>query len=167
MAIVVGLITIVAVVVIVLVAIGLGVGVFFSGLVRGAEVIGQNPTVKNVTQEAQQFVQNKAGTVSVSVLVMTTDRATYAVGKPVTITVKNTGDKTLSFPDSSLGLRIENVASGQKYTVASAQMITNLAPGESKDITWNENAPAGDYTATVHTTPDQNMSAQVSFKITG
>ena len=167
MAIIVGLITIVAVVVIVLVAIGLGVGVFFSGLVRGAEVIGQNPTVKNVTQEAQQFVQNKAGTVSVSVLVMTTDEPTYAVGKPVTITVKNTGDKTLSFPDSSFGLRIENVASDQKYTVASAQMITNLAPGESKDITWNENAPAGDYTATVHTTPDQNMSAQVIFKITG
>jgi uncharacterized membrane protein len=97
--------------------------------------------------------------------VITTDEATYDTGEPVTITVKNIGDKTLTFPDSSLGLEIQHVKSGQKYTVASAQVITELGPKQSKEITWNGNAPSGDYTATVHTTADQNISAQVSFKI--
>ena len=40
-----GLITWIAIAVIALVVIGLGVGVFFSGLIRGAEIIGNNPAV--------------------------------------------------------------------------------------------------------------------------
>jgi archaellum component FlaG (FlaF/FlaG flagellin family) len=98
---------------------------------------------------------------------MTTNQGTYDVGEPVTFTVKNIGDQTLTFPDSSLGLEIENVESGQKYSVISAQVITELPPDHSKEITWDDDPPAGDYTATVHTTPEDNVSAQVSFKITG
>jgi uncharacterized membrane protein len=89
------------------------------------------------------------------------------VGEPVTVTVKNIGDRTLTFPDSALGLEIEHVDSSQKYSVISAQVITELSPGQSKEITWDDDAPAGDYTATVHTTPEDNVSAQTSFKITG
>jgi uncharacterized membrane protein len=47
-----------------------------------------------------------------------------------------------------------------------AQVITELGPDESKDITWDEEAPAGDYVATVETT-DKEVSAQVEFKIRG
>ncbi len=32
-------------------------------------------------------------------------------------------------------------------------------------ITWDERAPASYYTVTVHTTPDQDIFAQASFKI--
>ncbi|HEV8404481.1 MAG TPA: hypothetical protein VGQ13_01115 [Nitrososphaera sp.] len=159
-----GLIAVIAIIAIVLVAIGLGVGVFFSGLIRGAEIVGQNPTVQNASEETQEFVLDRTDTSAANVLVITTDEATYDTGEPVTITVKNIGDKTLTFPDSSLGLEIQHVKSGQKYTVASAQVITELGPEQSKEITWDGNAPSGDYTATVHTT-DQNISGQVSFKI--
>ena len=41
-----------------IVVIGLGAGVFFSGLIRGAEIIGNSPVVQNVTQEAKEFLDN-------------------------------------------------------------------------------------------------------------
>ncbi len=168
MAIAVGFVTWVAIIAIVLVAIGLGIGVFFSGLIRGAEIVGEKIEESPVVKEAQDFVEDRTGTSSsAEVLVVTTDQATYDAGEPVTITVKNIDDRTLTFPDASLGLEIENVDSGQKYTIPSAQVITELAPGKSKEIKWDEDAPAGDYAATVHTTQGKNISAQVSFKITG
>ena len=162
-----GLITWVAIVVIVLVAIGLGVGVFFSGLLRGAEIIGQNPAVQNATREAQEFVTDRTEIDGTDVLVITTDEVAYSMGEPVIVTVRNIGDQTLTFPDSALGLEIQHVGSGQKYSVAAAQVITDLPPDESKEITWDEGAPAGDYTATVRTTAEDNISAQVSFEVTG
>lgn len=162
-----GLITWVAVIAIVLVAIGLGVGVFFSGLIRGAEIIGQNPAVQNATQTAQDFVTDRTEIDGTDVLVVTTGEATYDPGEPVTLTVKNIGEQTMTFPDAAFGLEIENVQTDTKYSVSAAQVITELAPGESETVTWDEDAPAGDYTATVHTSADQGISAQVSFKITG
>ena len=157
-----GLVTWIAVAVIVLAVIGLGAGVFFSGVFRGAQVIGQNPIVQNATQGAKQLVEDK--TQAGSVLVITTDKAIYSVGEPVTITVKNVGSEKLSFPDSSLGLKIQNTDTGDRYQVAAAQVITELNEGQSKVITWNqEGSKPGDHTATVHTTSD--VSAQVNFEI--
>jgi uncharacterized protein HemX len=53
-----GLLTWIAIIVIILAVIGLGAGVFFSGVMRGAEIIGNNPAVQNITEEAKEFVQN-------------------------------------------------------------------------------------------------------------
>jgi flagellar hook assembly protein FlgD len=174
-----GLITWIAIAVIVLVVIGLGVGVFFSGLIRGAQIIGNNPAVQNVTQEAKEFINgNLQGSSSSSrVLVITTNEARYRIGEPVTITVKNIGDATLTFPNSAAGLKIQNMNTGQIYNVAAAQVITELGPGASRMITWNQeddngnNVPTGDYTATVQTTlssssAQSTSSSQVSFEIT-
>ena len=173
-----GLITWIAIAVIVLVVIGLGAGVFFSGLIRGAEIIGNNPAVQNVTQEAKEFLNgNLQGSNNSShVLVITTNEARYRIGEPVTITVKNIGDETLTFPNSAAGLKIQNMNMGQIYNVAAAQVMTELGPGASRMITWNQedgngnNVPTGDYTATVQTTSSsssaQSTSSQVSFEIT-
>ena len=174
-----GLITWIAIVVIVLVVIGLGAGVFFSGLIRGAQIIGNNPAVQNVTQEAKEFLNgNLQGSNSSSrVLVITTNEARYRIGEPVTITVKNIGDVTLTFPNSAEGLKIQNMNTGQIYNVAAAQVITELGPGASRMITWNQddgngnNVPTGDYTATVQTissssSAQSTSSSQVSFEIT-
>jgi uncharacterized membrane protein len=161
-----GLITWVAIIAIVLVAIGLGVGVFFSGLFRGAEIVGEKLQDNEAVQKAEEEVKEFVTDTSSEELVMTTNEAAYDVGEPVTITVKNIGDRTLEFPDSSLGMEIENTGTGEKYSVIAAQVITELGPGESKDITWDEDAPEGDYIATVETT-DKETSAQVEFKITG
>jgi flagellar hook assembly protein FlgD len=174
-----GLITWIAIAVIALVVIGLGVGVFFSGLIRGAEIIGNNPAVQNITQEAKEFLNSniQGSSISSNVLVITTNEARYRIGEPVTITVKNIGDETLTFSDSALGLKFQNTNTGQMYGVATAKVMTELIPGASKTITWNpqdgsgNNVPAGDYTATVQTIPSssssQSVSAQVNFEITG
>ena len=177
-----GLITWIAIAVIALVVIGLGVGVFFSGLIRGAEIIGNNPAVQNITQEAKEFVNSniQGGSISSRVLVITTNEARYGIGEPVTITVKNIGDEALTFSDSALSLKFQNTNTGQMYGVATAQVITELVPGASKILTWNQqdgngnNVPAGDYTATVQTissssssSSSPSVSAQVSFEITG
>lgn len=177
-----GLLTWIAIAVIVLVVIGLGAGVFFSGLIRGAEIIGNNPAVQNVTQEAKEFLDNNiqggssSSSSSSSVLVITTNEARYRVGEPVTIAIKNIGDETLTFPNSAGGLKIQNMNTGQMYSVAAAQVTTELEPGTSRMITWNQedgngnNVPAGDYTATVQgillSSSSQSVLAQVSFKIT-
>jgi hypothetical protein len=175
-----GLITWIAIVVIVLVVIGLGAGVFFSGLIRGAEIIGNNPAVQNVTQEAKEFLDNNiqgSSSSSSRVLVITTNEARYRVDEPVTITVKNIGDETLTFPNSAVGLKIQNTNTGQMYSVVAAQVTTELEPGASRMLTWNQedgngnNVPAGDYTATAQgmlssSSSAQSVSAQVSFEIT-
>jgi hypothetical protein len=175
-----GLITWIAIAVIVLVVIGLGAGVFFSGLIRGAEIIGNNPAVQNVTQEAKEFLNGnlQGSSSSSSVLVITTNEARYRISEPVTITVKNIGDMTLTFPNSAEGLKIQNMNTGQIYNVAAAQVMTELGPGASRMITWNQedgngnNVPTGDYTATVQATSLSSSSAQstsssqVSFEIT-
>jgi flagellar hook assembly protein FlgD len=175
-----GLITWIAIAVIVLVVIGLGAGVFFSGLIRGAEIIGNNPAVQNVTQEAKEFLNGnlQGSSSSSSVLVITTNEARYRISEPVTITVKNIGDVTLTFPNSAEGLKIQNMNTGQIYNVAAAQVMTELGPGASRMITWNQeddngnNVPTGDYTATVQATSLSSSSAQstsssqVSFEIT-
>ena len=173
-----GLITWIAIAVIALVVIGLGAGVFFSGLIRGAEIIVNNPAVQNITQEAKEFLNSniQESSISSSVLVITTDEARYRISQPVTITVKNIGDETLTFSDSALGLKFQNTDTGQIYGVVTAKVITELIRGASKTITWNQqdgsgnNVPAGDYTATVQTisssSSSQSVSAQVNFEIT-
>ena len=172
-----GLITWIAIAVIVLVVIGLGAGVFLSGLIRGAEIIGNNPAVQNVTQEAKEFLDNnvQGSSSSSNVLVITTNEARYRIGEPVTITVKNIGDETLTFPNSAVDLKIQNMNTGQIYSVVAAQVTTELQPGASKMLTWNQeddngnNVPAGDYNAIVQSilsSSSQSVSAQVSFEIT-
>jgi flagellar hook assembly protein FlgD len=174
-----GLITWIAIAVIVLAVIGLGVGVFFSGLIRGAEIIGNSPAVQNVTEEAKEFLRgNMQLSSSSNVLVITTNKAIYSIGEPVIITVKNIGKEMLTFPDSALGLQIQNTNTGQIYKIAAAQVLTELEPEASKTITWNQedgngnNVPAGDYAATVQqqimpSSSAQSVSAQVSFEIRG
>ena len=48
----------IAIIVIILAVIGLGAGVFFSGVMRGADIVWNSPAVHNVTQEAKEFVQS-------------------------------------------------------------------------------------------------------------
>lgn len=53
-----GLLTWIAIIVIILAVIGLGAGVFFSGVMRGAEIVSNSPVVQNITEEAKEFVQS-------------------------------------------------------------------------------------------------------------
>jgi hypothetical protein len=53
-----GLLTLILIIVIILAVVGLGAGVFFSGVMRGADIVWNSPAVQNVTQEAKEFVQS-------------------------------------------------------------------------------------------------------------
>ena len=156
-----GLITWILLGVIVLVAIGLGVGVFFTGLFRGAEIIAENPAVQNASEETKDFIEDKVGN---ALVIVTTERSDYQRGDAILITVKNNGDEKETFPDAALGLQVKNVDAGTSYNVIAAQVITDLDPGESKTITWqDDSAPAGKYVASVHTSDGD--SAQVTFEL--
>lgn len=52
-----GLLTWVIIAVVVLVIIGIGVQAFLSGLWTGAQKVGSNPTVQNLTDEAKDFAK--------------------------------------------------------------------------------------------------------------
>ena len=163
-----GLLTWILLGVIVLVAIGLGVGVFFTGLFRGAEIVGENPAVQNASEEARDFLDDRidsGGAGGNAPIAVTTDKSDYAKGDSVLITVENTSAETMTFPDAALGLQVRNIDTGQSYDVMAAQVLTDLAPGESKTITWqDDSAPAGEYVASVRTT--EGSSAQASFELT-
>ncbi|HVX01919.1 MAG TPA: hypothetical protein VHA09_02085 [Nitrososphaera sp.] len=38
--------------------IGIGVNAFFSGLIAGAQKLGNNPVIKNATEEGKNFAKN-------------------------------------------------------------------------------------------------------------
>lgn len=52
-----GLLTWVLIAVIVLVIIGIGASTFFSGLWTGAQKVGNNPVVQNLTDQGKQFAR--------------------------------------------------------------------------------------------------------------
>lgn len=52
-----GLITWILLAVVIIVIIGIGAGAFFSGLMSGAQKVGNNPIIKNATEEGKTFVQ--------------------------------------------------------------------------------------------------------------
>jgi hypothetical protein len=88
----------------------------------------------------------------------------FVAGETVIITVKNNGAETLTFPDSALGLMIENVVTKERFGFFAAQVLTSLKPGESKSIKWDQHsidgtqAEMGKYTVVVSTIPEQNLS---------
>lgn len=53
-----GLLTWVIIVVVVLAVVGLGFGTFYSGILQGAQRIGNDPIVEDATGEAKEFAGN-------------------------------------------------------------------------------------------------------------
>lgn len=50
-----GLLTWVIIAIVVLAVIGLGVGTFYSGILQGAQTVGNNPVLKDATDEAKDY----------------------------------------------------------------------------------------------------------------
>ena len=59
------------------------------------------------------------------------DKGIYEPGDVVAITITNTGDEPLEFPDSLLGLEIKNFDTGEVFPLNAAQVITTSEPGAS------------------------------------
>lgn len=73
-----------------------------------------------------------------STLHLSTNKKTYNPGETVLITVKNNGKNTLEFSDSTLGLTIQNNKTNQKTGMVGSQVMSELKPGESKTIRWDQ-----------------------------
>jgi hypothetical protein len=151
-----GIITWVAIGVIVLVAIGLGWGVFFSGLFRGAQVISENPVVQNATKETIEAADKSAdkqltSSSSNTLVVVHTEKTVYKVRDPVLIIVKNEGNDKVVLSDSSPNVEIRNKDTGKTYDVTITQVKTQLEPGETMTITWDQTSDieSGTYEAVV------------------
>lgn len=94
--------------------------------------------------------------------------------KPFTvldITITNTGNATLIFPNSAFGLIIEKSVDGfwkPVYTPISAQVLIMLKPGESRHIVVKVDLPAGTYRVVVHAMCEKVLTpvtAQAEFTI--
>jgi hypothetical protein len=109
-----------------------------------------------------------------SSLEITTDKKTYKPGEIITITVRNNGKQPLAFPDAALGLKIENLDTGERFGLMSAQVLTTVEPGQSQKIEWDQKGNIGNqviegsFNAAVTTAPGErfsNISAGTEFQI--
>ena len=113
-----------------------------------------SPQEPNLVGEQGQTIQNGTSN-NDNPLIMTTDQNIYSPGETVNITMTNTGEEPLTFPNSALGLMIRNLATNESYPIYSAQVITTLNPNESSSVIWDTVAsngnlvPLGDYIASV------------------
>jgi hypothetical protein len=86
-------------------------------------------------------------------LLISTSKPSYKFGEIVNITIKNAGADPLTFPNSILGLKIENSITHEKYPLFAAQVITVLDSGGTKSVRWNQHdsfgkqVKEGNYTA--------------------
>jgi uncharacterized cupredoxin-like copper-binding protein len=78
-----------------------------------------------------------------STLQLSTNKKTYKPGETVTITIKINGKSTLEFSDSTLGLIIQNSKTKQKAGILGSQMMSELKPGESKTVQWDQKDTEG------------------------
>jgi hypothetical protein len=102
-------------------------------------------------------------------LQLTTDKDSYQKGQPVRFSAINHGAETLTFPDAALGLRIENLDTGETYGVIAVEVLTSIGPGESRQIEWQETETVGDgdYLASITAAEGstQTISAEARFRI--
>ena len=105
-----------------------------------------------------------------NVLVLSTNKPEYKIDETVVFTARNLGNERLVFPDSALGITIQNIDTGTAYTLIASQAITYLEVGEAKQITWSEGeegAGPGSYIASIDAASGYpSIRAEVKFKIT-
>jgi hypothetical protein len=100
----------------------------------------QKTQITNITQVIN-IINNVTTNGTGCQLEITTNEETYqSGGDTVTINVTNDANEALDFPNSVLGLEIENVDTDEVYPLLSATVITTLEPGESRtfEFTYEE-----------------------------
>ena len=108
----------------------IGIGVI-AGLAFGVYLID----VKSTSQLV--FVEGP----SVSVV---TEKSDFKKGEEIKIRIVNSGTVPLTFSDASYGLRITGLSGILMYSPVSAQVISNLEPGDEISFSWNQIKNDGD-----------------------
>ena len=102
----------------------IGVGLI-SGLALGVYLLD----VKNTNQLV--FVDGA----SISVV---TEKINFKVGEEIKIRIVNSGTIPMIFSDASYGLRITTLSGISIYSPVSAQVISELEPGDEIELSWNQ-----------------------------
>ncbi len=102
----------------------IGVGLI-SGLALGVYLLD----VKNTNQLV--FVDGA----SISVV---TEKIDFKIGEEIKIRIVNSGTIPMIFSDASYGLRITTLSGISIYSPVSAQVISELEPGDEIQISWNQ-----------------------------
>ncbi len=91
--------------------------------------------VKNTSQLV--FVEGP----SISVV---TEKIDFKKGEEIKIRIVNSGTIPMIFSDASYGLRITTLSGGLLYSPVSAQMISELEPGDEIEFSWDQIKNDGD-----------------------
>ena len=136
----------------------IGIGVI-AGLAFGVYLID----VKSTSQLV--FVEGP----SVSVV---TEKSDFKKGEEIKIRIVNSGTVPLTFSDASYGLRITGLSGILMYAPVSAQVISNLEPGDEISFSWNQIKNDGDtaleglYKISVKGMNDEGNNVEKSTTIT-
>ena len=104
-----------------------------SGLAFGVYLLD----VKNTSQLV--FVEGP----SISVV---TEKIDFKVGEEIKIRIVNSGTIPMIFSDASYGLSITTLSGILIYSPISAQVISELEPGDEIELSWNQIKNDGDST---------------------
>ena len=133
------------------------------------EVSNNGTSVNNGTGNIRGSSKNEVGnTGQVQVLTIETDKKLYKPGEAVNFIVKNLGSEPITFPNSVLGLNIQNAQTHEKYSIFSAQVITTLDSSGQKPLSWDQknssgqNVKEGNYIASISS---GQLVANVTFSI--
>ena len=108
----------------------IGIGLI-SGLAFGVYLLD----VKNTNQLV--FVEG----LSISVV---TEKSDFKKGEEIKIRIVNSGTVPLIFSDASYGLKITGLSGVLMYSPVSAQMISQLEPGDESEFSWDQIKNNGD-----------------------
>ena len=108
----------------------IGIGVI-AGFTFGAYLID----VKNNSQLV--FVEGS----SVSIV---TEKSDFKKGEQINIRIVNSGTTSLTFSDTSYGLRITGLSGILMYAPTAAQVISTLEPGDEIKFSWDQTKNDGD-----------------------
>jgi len=67
-----------------------------------------------------------------------TEKFDFKKGDTINIKIVNSGTTPITFSDKSYGLRITGLAGILMYSPESAQVISELLPGDEIDFSWNQ-----------------------------
>ena len=73
-----------------------------------------------------------------------TEKSDFKKGEEISIRIVNSGTTSLAFSDTSHGLRITGLSGILMYAPSTTQVISNLAPGDEIEFSWDQTKNDGD-----------------------
>ena len=73
-----------------------------------------------------------------------TEKSDFKKGEEISIRIVNSGTTSLTFSDTSYGLRITGLSGILMYAPSTTQVISNLEPGDEIEFSWDQTKNDGD-----------------------